>query len=284
MRVEESGISEAMESTPDFSRELAVATKLARRAGRKVRTLWRQDIEVRDKGGGDPVTEADLAAQAIIVEGLSEAFGDDAILSEEAPGTLPAQGRCWVVDPLDGTSDFVDGIEDFVVMIGLCVDGHPVLGAVHHPPSDAVYRGGGGLPLERLEGDAADGVTLRMQAPSDLAALRLVVSRSHYDPWFDEVRAQLGLGEPGRHGSVGLKVTLLAAGDHDLYLHRHGLKVWDACAPQALLEAAGGRMGTLDGNELEYGSGDVRLTRGLLATHASVFDAVVERLGALVAT
>lgn len=246
--------------------------------------MWRQDIEVRDKGGGDPVTEADLAAQAIILEGLGEAFPHDATLSEEAPGSLPAQGRCWVVDPLDGTSDFVDGIEDFVVMIGLCVDGRPALGVVHHPPTDVLYRGGLGLPLERLDGDADAGVTLHMQAPTDLASLRLVVSRSHYDPWFDEVRERLGLGEPGRRGSVGLKVTLLAAGEHDLYLHRYGLKVWDACAPQALLEAAGGHMGTLDGGVLEYGAGDVRLTRGLLATHASVYEAVVERLGSLVST
>lgn len=273
-----------MNSKPDLTRELAVATSLARLAGRKVRTLWRQDIVVRDKGGGDPVTEADLAAQAIIVEGLREAFPDDAVLSEEAPGSLPAVGRCWVVDPLDGTSDFVDGIEDFVVMIGLCMDGRPVLGAVHHPPSDALYRGGLGTRLERLDGDNHGGVALQMQPPAGLDSLRLVVSRSHYDPWFDEVREQLGLGVPGRHGSVGLKVTLLAAGKHDLYLHRHGLKVWDACAPQALLEAAGGRMGTLNGGVLEYGGGDVRLTRGLLATHASVFDAVVERLGSLVAT
>lgn len=271
-----------MADTQEMARELSVATALARRAGRKVRTLWRTDIDVRDKGGGDPVTEADLAAQAIIVDGLREAFPDDTVLSEEAPGSLPARGRCWVVDPLDGTSDFVDGIEDFVVMIGLCVDARPALGAVHHPPSDALYRGGRGLGLERLDGDADTGVSLRMQPPADLAALRLVVSRSHYDTWFDEVRARLGLQAPGRRGSVGLKVTLLAAGQHDLYLHRYGLKVWDACAPQALLEAAGGRMGTLAGGELDYGSGDVRLTSGLLATHASVFEAVVERLGALV--
>jgi len=273
-----------MKSTLNLARELAVATTLARRAGRKVRTLWRQDIDVRDKGGGDPVTAADLAAQEIIVGGLREAFPDDAVLSEEAPGDLPPRGRCWVVDPLDGTRDFMDGIEDFVVMVGLCVDGRPVLGAVHHPPTDALYRGGAGMNLERLDGDADAGVTLAMRAPAGLESLRLVVSRSHYDPWFDEVRGQLGLGEPRRHGSVGLKVTLLAAGVHDLYLHRHGLKVWDACAPQALLEAAGGRMGTLDGGELDYGGGDVRLTRGLLATHASVFEAVVERLGSLVAT
>lgn len=273
-----------MGSTPDLTRELAIATALARRAGRKVRTMWRQDIAVRDKGGGDPVTEADLAAQSIILEGLTEAFPDDAILSEEAPGSLPARGRCWVVDPLDGTKDFVDGIEDFVVMIGLCVDGRPVLGAVHHPPTDVLYRGGLGLHLERLDGDADSGVTLRMQAPNHLASLRLVVSRSHYDPWFDEVRERLGLGDPGRRGSVGLKVTLLAAGEHDLYLHRHGLKVWDVCAPQALLEAAGGRMGTLDGGALDYGGGALHLTRGLLATHASVYEAIVERLGPLVAT
>ncbi len=267
----------------DWSEEIIVATELARRAGRRVRTMWRGDIHVRDKGGGDPVTEADLASQGIIVEGLARAFPGDAVLSEEAPGELPSSGRCWVVDPLDGTADFVDGVEDFVVMVGLCVDGRPELGVVHHPPSDVIYRGGAELGLERLEGDSRVGTTLHMSPPQDISSLRLVLSRSHYDPWFDQVRSALGLGDPGRHGSVGLKVTLLAAGRFDLYLHRWGLKVWDACAPQALLEGAGGRMGKLDGGPLAYGAGDVRLTGGLLATHASLFDQVVQGLAPLVA-
>lgn len=264
-------------ATMRYPHELEVASTLARRAGGHIYEVKKKGYEVFDKEGGEPVTEADVAASHIIVRGLREAFPGDIVVSEEAEGhVIPARGRCWVVDPLDGTQDFIDDTGDFVVMIGLCVDGRPVLGAVHHPPEDRLYRGGPGLGLQRLDGEAP-GPFLTMTPPTSLAALRLVASRSHRDTYVDEAKARLGITTEGNRGSVGLKVTLLAAGLYDLYLHRRGLKVWDTCAPEALLLAAGGRMGTLGGAPLSY-AGTVRHEAGLLATHASVFDEVAALL------
>lgn len=262
-----------------YLRELEVAASLARRAGRHIYEVKQSGYAVYGKEGGEPVTEADVAASQIIVSGLREAFPGDVVVSEEAEGhVIPAAGRCWVVDPLDGTQDFIDDTGDFVVMIGLCVDGRPVLGAVHHPPEDTTYRGGPGLGpgLQRMDGETP-GPWLTMATPGAVSDLRLVVSRSHRDRYVDEAKSRLGITREAGRGSVGLKVTLLAAGCYDLYLHRVGLKVWDTCAPEALLAAAGGRMGTLAGAPLQY-AGAVRHTEGMLATHAAVFDEVARQL------
>ena len=271
-----------MEPGYGLSQELEIATTLARAAGRRVWSFRRREFDVYDKEDGEPVTEADLAASRLIVGGLQEAFPDDDVLSEEESGRSQGAERRWIVDPLDGTRDFIDDTGDFVVMIGLCISGRPVLGAVHHPPTDQLYRGTQEHGLERLSGDDSAGPRLRMTPVTDPSALRLVVSRSHYDLWFDGVKARLGITGDHRRGSVGLKVTLLAAGEFDLYLHRRGLKIWDTCAPQALLEAAGGRMGTLHGAELDYSADSIRLAHGMLATEAGVFDEVVSRLAELV--
>jgi 3'(2'), 5'-bisphosphate nucleotidase len=271
-----------MERRIDLSRELEVATSLARAAGRQVWRYRRREFDVYDKEDGEPVTEADLASSRLIVAGLREEFPDDDVLSEEEPERSRGADRRWIVDPLDGTRDFIDDTGDFVVMIGLCIGGRPVLGVVHHPPTDQLYRGTREHGLERLSGEDSTGPRLRMASCSDTSALRLVVSRSHYDPWFDGVKARLGITGDHRRGSVGLKVTLLAAGEFDLYLHRRGLKIWDTCAPQALLEAAGGRMTTLGGEELDYTGDSVRLAHGMLATHSTVLDEVVSRLAELV--
>jgi len=234
----------------DLGRELAVATDLARRAGRMLRANFAPaSLTVDRKAWGEPVTEADRAASRLVLEGLAAAFPDDARLSEEdADLTAPlARGRCWVIDPLDGTQEFVDGRDDWVVMIGLLVDAEPVLGVVYHPALDQLYRGGPGLGLERLDGNADHGAALRMPAPpADLAALRLVASRSHRSARLAAVKAALGITDDTPCGSVGLKVTRLASGEFDLYVHPSGgLKVWDTCAPEALVRAAGGQAGRI---------------------------------------
>lgn len=261
----------------NYSHELEVASILARSAGRHIRQVRQKGYNVFDKEGGEPVTEADLASSRIILAGLREAFPKDVLVCEEVEGHhIPSQGRCWVVDPLDGTRDFIDDTGDFVVMIGLCIDGRPVLGVVYHPPEDMLYRGGTELGLQRLDGQD-HGTWLEMTPPAALSALRLVASRSHRDSYVDEAKARLGITVEGNRGSVGLKITLLAAGSYDLYLHRHGLKVWDTCAPEALLLAAGGRMGTLAGDPLTY-AGVVRHQDGILATHGSVFGEIATLL------
>jgi 3'(2'), 5'-bisphosphate nucleotidase len=268
-----------------LDRELAVATDLARRAGRLLRADYAPaTLTVDRKAYGEPVTEADRAASRLVLSGLAAAFPDDARLSEEdADLTAPlARGRCWVIDPLDGTQEFVDGRDDWVVMIGLLVDAAPVLGVVYHPALDQTYRGGPDLGLERLDRGAAHGTALRMPAPpADLARLRMVASRSHRSARLEAAKAALGIIEDTPCGSVGLKVTRLASGDFDLYVHpSSGLKVWDTCAPEALVLAAGGRVTDLHGDPLGY-AGNVLHGRGLIAAHADVIAPVIARLAGL---
>src|SRR5215831_13421511 len=126
-----------------FARELEVATRVAREASELVRGFHGKKLRVDIKGGDEPVTEADHAASQLIVGRLGEAFPGDAVLSEELPDTGERLGkpRVWMVDPIDGTRDFVRGESGFVVMIGLVVDGRPAVGAVGHPLSGRVYAG-----------------------------------------------------------------------------------------------------------------------------------------------
>ena len=127
----------------DYARELEVAARIAREASVLVRGYHGKKLNVQVKAGDEPVTDADHAANALIVARLREAFPDDVVLSEEIPDTGERLGkpRVWMVDPIDGTRDFVMGDSGFVVMIGLAIDGRPAVGAVGHPLSGAVYGG-----------------------------------------------------------------------------------------------------------------------------------------------
>ena len=119
-----------MSNPVDLSRELDVARRLAQEAAALVRGFTEQPVAVQHKAGGEPVTEADLAANALLVNRLAQEFPGDAILSEELPddGSRLGRPRVWMVDPVDGTRDFIRGQAGYVVMIGLCLDGRPALG------------------------------------------------------------------------------------------------------------------------------------------------------------
>ena len=256
--------------------ELQAATQLARQAGRILLEIYATDFSVAWKGKADPVTEADRQANALLVRELRARFTGDGVVSEEDPdhGDAVRKGRCWYVDPLDGTKEFIAKNGEFSVMIGLAVDGRAALGVVYQPVADKLYAGvvGGGAVLEQ------DGASRPLQV-SDCAmpsALRLVVSRSHRAPSTDQVVARLGITEQSPSGSVGIKVGRIAERDADLYVHMSGYSSkWDACAPEAILRAAGGRFTDLLGREIDYGSLEMANARGLLACNAAAFDAVL---------
>ena len=127
----------------DHVAELETAAKIAREAAVLVRSYRGKRLHIESKPGNEPVTEADKAANTLILERLSAAFPKDVVLSEEVPdsGARLGRSRIWMVDPIDGTSDFILGDTGFVVMIGLAIDGRPTVGAVAHPLSEKVYGG-----------------------------------------------------------------------------------------------------------------------------------------------
>lgn len=259
-----------------WERELKEASRLAREAGQIILDVYAQDFDVDFKEGSSPVTEADTRANAFIVEALHDAFPADGIVAEETKDQSDAlrQGRCWYVDPLDGTKEFIAKNGEFSVMLGLAVDGEATLGVVYQPERDKLYQGvvGQGAFLEC----SGEREALQVTDTAEPSALRLVVSRSHRSSKIDALVRKLDLRHERPSGSVGLKVGLIAEREADLYVHvSDKSSAWDACGPEAVLRAAGGRFTDLAGDPFHYGGHDLSNRRGILACNAGAFDRVL---------
>jgi 3'(2'), 5'-bisphosphate nucleotidase len=268
-------------STP-LDRETAVAVDLARRAGAIVLRHRAPGIQVEHKAHDEPVTRADRESNELILAGLRAAFPDDAILSEEsaAIGEWRTAARTWMVDPLDGTRDYVRGLPGFAVMIGLCLEGRPALGVVYQPLGDVLYRAAAGQGAVVEEAGATR--PLRVSPTRDPRGCRLVSSASHRMATIDQVKAALAIDDEISLGSVGLKLGLIARAERDLYVNPEGFsKMWDSCAPAAILGEAGGRLTDIHGRPLDYRRAEVRHLDGLLASNGAMHDAVVAAIAPL---
>jgi 3'(2'), 5'-bisphosphate nucleotidase len=259
-----------------LSGEIAEAARIARSAGSILMEVYATDFGVAYKAKADPVTEADTRANAYIVAELEKAFPGDGIVAEESPDRSDAlaAGRCWYVDPVDGTKEFVARNGEFSVMLGLAVDGVATLGVVYQPVTDKLYAGviGRGATLQQ-HGAARE---LRVSEVADPRRLRLVVSRSHRNRAVARVVSRLGVMEERQSGSVGLKAGLIAERRADLYLHiSDKSSLWDACGPEAVLRAAGGRFTDVAGRPFHYGGRDMRNRSGILACNDAAFEAVL---------
>jgi 3'(2'), 5'-bisphosphate nucleotidase len=269
----------------DYALELAAARSLAIGGGEIVMRWTSGGFRVEDKAG-QPVTQADRESNAFIVDGLAKRFPADAILAEETPvtdGAWRSAERCWVVDPLDGTSDFVKGRVGFCVMIGLLVRGRPVLGAVNVPKAGRMFLGAVGAGAFEERGARLDGCEERRPLAVSKRArgseLRVIASIAHRDERLEAALAALAPAETLSVGSVGYKVGKIAADEADLYIATtSAISLWDTCAPEAILDAAGGRFLDLDGQPLSYAGPGLNHPRGLLATNGACGDEVVATL------
>ncbi len=259
----------------DRSAELSFVVDLARRAGAVVMRYFDTDYEVSDKDG-QPVTAADRDANELIVSALHERFPDDAVLAEETPvenDSWRHAERCWVVDPLDGTSDFVKRREGFCVMIGLLERGEPALGVVFVPRVDRLFTGVVGQGATEEHAGASRPLQVSARARTD--ELRVIASIAHRDQALEDAIAALAPAETFSVGSVGYKVGKIVADEADLYLATTlHLKLWDTCAPEAILRAAGGRCVDLDGEPVSYAGPHLNHPRGFLATNGASTDSV----------
>ena len=180
------------------------------------------------------------------------------------------------MDPLDGTTEFINGTGDFSVQIALTVQGQPVLGVVYQPTEDRLYRAlrdGGAFRVENGQTQR-----LRVSTETDPAQMCMTASRSHYSAFVRAARQALGIREVRRVGSVGLKVGLLAQGACDLYVATTVAKEWDLCAPHALLLEAGGTLTNLCGERPVYNQAQVAECRGLIGSNGQIHAHLVEIL------
>lgn len=229
-------------------------------AGRAAYAIYRGDFEVQTKPDESPVTAADHAAERVILARLSQGASGIPVVAEEqvAAGNVPSQaGTFFLVDPVDGTREFIQKRGDFTVNIALVRDGVPQLGVVYAPAKSRLFAGnvatGEAFRAEQSPEDSqqAARTPIRTRAPSS-RGLTVVASRSHRSPETDAWLAQVTVAELVSVGS-SLKFCLVAAGEADLYPRLGPTMEWDTAAGHAVLSAAGGDVVNLDGSPFRYG-------------------------------
>ena len=250
--------------TSEYGRLLEDIAVAAREAGEAILEIVRRGFDVEHKQDSSPVTEADRAAELIILAALARAAPGIPVIAEEevAAGRIPAHDDTYfLVDPLDGTKEFVRGGDDYTVNIGLIVNGTPHVGAVFAPATERLHAGvvGEGAWLE----DLSNRIPISTRKPgSELVA---VASKSHFNqPTADYLcEAAKNCGYVGIGSS--LKFCIVAEGRADIYPRLSPTSEWDTAAGHAVLLAAGGRVDGPDGNPLAYGK-RAFLNRGFVAT------------------
>jgi len=254
--------------TIDRAAALEVALALGREAAEAIARVYAGAFEVDFKGHNDPVTTADREANTLICDGLERAYPGVPIVAEESEPHLYAgfssSPLVWFVDPLDGTREFVARNGEFAVMIGLAEAGRAVLGVLVMPALGRAFVGGEGLGAYEVDMAGAR-KPIAVSGRTELRGARAVVSRSRRSPAADAKLAQLGLVAVPC-GSAGLKAAKVACGEADLYVHggRAG-KLWDSCAPEAIMRAAGGDWRDARGHETTYAREELENLHGVCA-------------------
>lgn len=255
-----------------------------------------------DDGGEGPVSAADLAVNQWLLDGLAAAFPTApwTLLSEETakeqltPGQSLDAEWLWILDPLDGTKDFLQGTGEYAVHLALVRQGEPVLGVVLLPVMEELWFGlladgadaAGGPGRAWCENRAGESRPARLSPRRQLGELVLVASRNHRDQRLEQLLETLALADTKAIGSVGGKVATILRGETDLYISLSGKsapKDWDMAAPEAVLRAAGGAFSHADGQPLRYNDGDIRQAGCLIASHGTSHAELCERVTAAMA-
>jgi len=242
------------------------AIVLAHAAADAILAIYEHAFDVERKADASPLTAADLAAHRILVEGLERLTPDVPVLSEEdaehvAFNTRREWNRLWLVDPLDGTREFVKRNGEFTVNLALIVDGEPVFGIVQAPVTGELWHATRGGPAYKR--DAEGETEVRSRRPAT-APLRVAASRSHRDTRTEAFIARMGETEPLSLGS-SMKFCRLAEGGLDVYPRFGPTSEWDTAAGQAVLEAAGGVVLDPKGRPLRYNQRDTLLNGDFFA-------------------
>ena len=246
--------------------DINALVRTAREAGEAILEIYRQDFAVYEKQDASPLTEADLASHRIIVEALRQLTPDIPVLSEEDAdipfGERSQWSSYWLIDPLDGTKEFIKKNDEFTVNIALIREHRPYLGVVHVPATGVTFYGEAGKGAFRME----HGETLQIHATTHAGTpLRVAGSRSHAGSSLQTFLEKIGAHEIVSMGS-SLKLCLVAEGKADIYPRLGPTSEWDTAAAQAVVEAAGGMVTDTSGSPLLYNTKE-----SLLNPHFLVF-------------
>ena len=250
---------------------LLTATAAARKAGNIIHSFFHGEFEVKMKGKGNPVTEADIAADDILKKILTTEFPDYGWLSEETRDTPDrlSKKRVWVVDPIDGTKEFVEGIPNFVVSIGLVENGIPILGVIHNPINKDTYSAtlGGGILF--------NGKQTIIDDKTEFSQISMLNSRSEtrqglWEPYIPHFKKLIPIG------SIALKLAMVAANQTNMVASLKPKNEWDICAGHCLINEAGGILLTIEGEKITYNNPKTLITPGLVAGNESVVNSFIK--------
>jgi 3'(2'), 5'-bisphosphate nucleotidase len=219
--------------------------ELSRQAGQAVMEIYEKDFAIYDKSDSSPLTEADLAAHTLLVKGLNALTPDIPVLSEESNDAEKADRfswtTYWLIDPLDGTKEFIKKNGEFTINVALIVNGEPVFGVVYAPAIDVLYWGAKGEGAFKQEGKQAPTAITVADVPTTASGWKVVGSRSHQSEEFKQFMHKLPEADIIAMGS-SLKLCLVAEGKADLYPRLGLTSEWDTAAAHAVVLAAGGQV------------------------------------------
>lgn len=267
-----------MQPEPPFSRpleETMLALKAASKASNAVMQIYSKEFTSSLKDDDSPITKADLKSNEIIKKILSPSGLP--VLSEEDTDTKSRldHDKIWIIDPLDGTSDFVNRTGEFTIMVGLVEHSRPILGVICRPTTNTLFLAQKGSGAYMLEGNVWS--KLAVSKTSELAKCRAVGSRFHLSEQEKEFFKKLGVLSFESRGS-SLKVAEICMGKAEIYLTTSSkIKQWDTCASYCLVTEAGGRMTDMLGNDVFYNTEKLNHENGLLVTNGLVHEQIIKQ-------
>lgn len=254
--------------------ELDIAIKAAIEAGKAILEIYQKDYKTSTKNDNSPITDADLKSNEVIKKILSQT--KHWILSEEDKDDLRrlSQETIWIVDPLDGTSDFIDKTGEFTVMISLIKNKKPILGVIGWPTGKTLFAAQKGSGAFRFSNEEWQKISVTKI--SELPKCRTVGSRHHLSDKEKSFIKKLGIEDFTSIGS-SLKVGKISSGEAEAYITTtNKMKEWDSAASYCIISEAGGKMTDMSGNDITYNNRDVYHQNGILVTNGLVHNKIVE--------
>tara|TARA_X000000368_G_scaffold367893_1_gene315520 strand:+ start:252 stop:1031 length:780 start_codon:yes stop_codon:yes gene_type:complete len=257
-----------------FNEELIAGKVAARNAGKiLMKHFSASDKKVKYKSLNNPVTIADHEADQYLSEFIGGEFPDDGWLSEETVDTKERleKSRVWIVDPLDGTKEFIEGIPHFSISIALVEDGHPVIGIVYNPCTEEMFY------AEKEKGSYLNGSNVKISIKEKLIDSSIVVSRSEYrKKLWDAYKENFSEIKP--IGSVAYKLGLVGANQYDIFSTVAPKNEWDICAGDCIIKEAGGVFKTINDKNIIYNQKKTLVTDPIIATNSTLFNRVSDLL------
>ena len=247
--------------------DLELAINAAIKAGDIILNYFKSDYEIKEKSYHNPVTTADKAADDFLKSTLMEDRPKYGWLSEETVDSFERlnKRKVWIVDPLDGTKEFIDGVANFVVSIGLVQDGYPIIGVLYNPVSKELFS------AAKNEGAFLNGMAIKCSSKKKISDMSLLISRSElrrglWSPYLEKFHKLIPIG------SVAYKLGLTAATKADIFASLRPKNEWDICAGNCIINEAGGKLIDLNGKRVIFNRQTTLIQPGLIAGEKSAVD------------